>query len=441
MKVLHCADIHLGRKRLDGRLPNSDFVDAFNAVVNRALKWRADVLIIAGDLFDSPQIPPPILRQAVTALRPLQEHGIPVIAVEGNHDRIGYSGSHNPMPSWIRFLSDEGLLILLSTPFTQDGPEISAFDPEKGGAYVEIGGVRFVGAGYLGAGTGRKVGAIVSAIPADGMPSVMLLHAGPEYFVGEGGGFSAETLDLLRERITYLALGHIHKPMIHRDEHGHIWAVNPGSPENCRLQEANFDTPRGYAEVEIESNALPGMALMRAEIFDTPRRPVTSVEVDVTPFGNKLKGGAQAIADAASKAVKGKKFARETILRVFLKGSLNIGRIAVEPSVMAQELEKKINVAGVDVDVSGIQLYTGRQVEKSARPDLPTAEIERLALEDLLRQRPIDGLENKIEDTAKLFIQLKDFVAQRADDEAILEALTLSSLPNLVAEEDRKVGL
>ena len=51
---------------------------------------------------------------------------------------------------------------------------------------------------------------------------VLLLHAGPDYFVGESGGFSSFDIEALREKVCYLALGHIHQPMLYAG-----WACNP----------------------------------------------------------------------------------------------------------------------------------------------------------------------------------------------------------------------
>ena len=87
MRIVHCADIHLGRRRLDGRLPDADFAAALQHIAARAVAWKAHAFLIAGDLFDTPQIPPPVLRQAAAALAPLKKARIPVIAIEGNHDR------------------------------------------------------------------------------------------------------------------------------------------------------------------------------------------------------------------------------------------------------------------------------------------------------------------------------------------------------------------
>jgi len=59
MKIFHAADVHLGRRRLDGRLPDKDFADAFAFVAGKAIEEAADVFLIAGDLFDRAQVEPP----------------------------------------------------------------------------------------------------------------------------------------------------------------------------------------------------------------------------------------------------------------------------------------------------------------------------------------------------------------------------------------------
>ncbi len=43
MKIFHVADIHLGRRRLDGRLPDDDIAKAFRFIVDEAVREKADV--------------------------------------------------------------------------------------------------------------------------------------------------------------------------------------------------------------------------------------------------------------------------------------------------------------------------------------------------------------------------------------------------------------
>ena len=69
MKIYHAADIHLGRRRLDGRLPDSDILAAFRFIAEEAIREKADVFLLAGDLFDRPQVDPPHLRQAQEVLQ------------------------------------------------------------------------------------------------------------------------------------------------------------------------------------------------------------------------------------------------------------------------------------------------------------------------------------------------------------------------------------
>ena len=38
VKLFHVADVHLGRRRLDGRLPDSDLADAFGYVADKAIE-------------------------------------------------------------------------------------------------------------------------------------------------------------------------------------------------------------------------------------------------------------------------------------------------------------------------------------------------------------------------------------------------------------------
>jgi hypothetical protein len=98
-------------------------------------------------------------------------------------------------------MADDELLILLATRFGPDGPVMERWTKETHrGSWFDLGGVRFTGAGYLGAATPHKVRQIADRLET-GCPNVLLLHAGPDYFVGEGGGFSPDDLRIIRDRV------------------------------------------------------------------------------------------------------------------------------------------------------------------------------------------------------------------------------------------------
>src|SRR6266496_1498988 len=142
--MIHAADIHLGRRRLDGRLPDTDFADAFRYIADQAIAAKAGAFLLAGDLFDKPQVEPPHLRQAEEILAKLKAAGIPVIAIAGNHDKAFINSEEE---TWLEYLAAHDLLVLLATRFGPDGPIMEPWNRQsRRGSWFDLGGVRFTGA-------------------------------------------------------------------------------------------------------------------------------------------------------------------------------------------------------------------------------------------------------------------------------------------------------
>ena len=427
VKLIHVADIHLGRRRWDGRLPDGDFAKAFRYVADVAVAERADAVLIAGDLFDRPQVEPPHLRQAQVVLALLRDAGIPVVATEGNHDK-GFL--HANEATWLDYLADDGLLMLLVTRFGPEGPRLVPWDPStRRGSYLDLGGVRFVGAGYLGAATPRKVRELVEALDAE-RSHVMLLHAGPDYFVGEGGGFGKADLETIRARVRYLALGHIHKPMVYEG-----WACNPGSPENCEVSEARYDrdragrpVPRGFACVEIDADRRDGGA--RIEVRSVPRRPVLEVELDASPFGNKLKQGAEAVASAVARKIRDAAPSAETAVMVRLTGRLNLRRVALDAVELGDAVARDAGVLAVGVDLTGINEGGGADGTTGAddAENVSRADLERAAVRALVSESEFSGLAEGTDALADLLLELKDGVQRGRSGEELAERIRTDAL-------------
>jgi len=423
VKIFHAADIHLGRRRLDGRLPDRDFAEAFSWVAGKAIEEAADVFLIAGDLFDRAQVEPPHLRQAQQVLARLKQARIPVVAIEGNHDRAFL---HSDQPTWLHYLAEDDLLVLLRAPFDSSGPILGKWEnARQGGAWIDLGGVRFVGAGYLGAATPHKARQIAAGLEPE-RTHVLLLHAGPEYFTGEGGGFSKEDLEFLRGRVCYLALGHIHKPMMHGD-----WACNPGSLENCDVREAAHPGPRGYAVVEIDpaSRHKPLSVVIR----DNPRRECHRLTLDCTPFGNKLKKGAEALVDAAVDLIQARGAGPEALVDLKLTGKLNLDRIALDQSSACIEIEKAARVRAVALDATGLNVE-GLALETSSTTEqaLSREDLEKAAIRKLVEEENLWGLEGRQDEFAALLYDLKEAVRAGRTEEDLVERVFQSPLLGLV---------
>src|SRR5919199_1465160 len=117
MRFLHLADIHLGCRRYNLEERTKDFFRAWYDIIEKhVIPNRVDFVLIAGDFFDRRNIDPQAMNHAIAGLERLKEAGIPVVAIEGNHDQRDAVSEH----SWMRSLSEWGFIKLLEP---QPNPE------------------------------------------------------------------------------------------------------------------------------------------------------------------------------------------------------------------------------------------------------------------------------------------------------------------------------
>mgnify|MGYP001170133740 CR=1 FL=1 len=253
-RFLHCADIHLGNRQYNNETRYMDFSRAYRAVVEAALAEQVDFVVLAGDLFHHRSVDPRTLGHAVRGLRRLREAGIPVLAIEGNHERA----YHSDQIGWMHFLADQDLLILLNAEVESDAAAavLRPWDAQRRrGAYYEPRpGVRVYGLRYYGAGTSiaveRCAHALAAADRAGVEYTIFMAHAGVEGILDDkAGGLSPRQWAPLQPFVDYLALGHFHKPFALDN-----WIYNPGSTEACASNEAPWE-PRGYFIVTVDSEA------------------------------------------------------------------------------------------------------------------------------------------------------------------------------------------
>jgi len=253
---IHVADIHLGYEQYGVRERFNDFSRAFWDIMAEAAHRPVDFVVIAGDLFNKRAIDAQTLIHAIEGLKKLKDKGIPVIAIEGNHDRSYYRDG----TSWLQFLCYQGYLILLH-PLMRDGaPVLASWQPDTMlGSHVDLlgGRLRVYGLPWQGAATNRSMEGLVQALEtarageeAEGIKyRLLMMHTGLEGIVPRIQGLpSMSQFQPLRSCVDYLALGHVHKPY---EFDG--WMYNPGSTETCGAEEAAWED-RGYYFVEIDTD-------------------------------------------------------------------------------------------------------------------------------------------------------------------------------------------
>ena len=170
IRFVHFADVHLGFRQYGLAERAQDFARAFGSVVAYCRRVRPDFVILAGDLFDSKSIDPRTYADADAGLALLAQDGIPVVAVEGNHERWFRRGER----SWLWQLSRSSRLRLLQQIDPEhEGLTWRPWTAERGhGAYTDIGPVRIFGVEYLGARLSAHLPQVIEAAqatPADGV--------------------------------------------------------------------------------------------------------------------------------------------------------------------------------------------------------------------------------------------------------------------------------
>lgn len=278
-KFLHMSDVHLGCRRYNIEERTKDFFRSwFDVINNHAIPNEVDFVLIAGDFFDRRNIDPQTMNHALAGLQLLKDHDIPVVAIEGNHDRRDAVSDY----SWMRSFSQAGFFILLEPARAEETAESALpwqmvpWDEEsKTGSYIDIKGARIFGTHWYGTSANAAMPMLAESLRAargEGLFHILLLHTDVEGQLNRPiPALSVEKLKELRALVDYVALGHTHK----RFELDN-WAFNPGSLEACSIDE--YREQRGLYLVEVDDER----AVKATFIDDYVQRPFDRLTVDVS---------------------------------------------------------------------------------------------------------------------------------------------------------------
>ncbi len=411
-RFLHVADVHLGFDRYDNAERTKDFFLAFqDALEKYAVGEAVDFVLIAGDLFEHRQILPATLNHAQVCLDMLKEAGIPVLAIEGNHDNQPYGTKS----SWLRYLADWEKLILLEP--NEAAIEIAAiydlWTPEtKTGGYIDLDcGVRVLGSRWYGAAAPQAIAQLAAAIgqlPGSPQHTVMIFHHGLEGQIAryEGALRYQDLLPLKDAGVDYLALGHIHK---HYTAEG--WIFNPGSVEANSIAESQGQNPRGVYLVEIDKRGIN--AQLKQDYY---QRSILRLNLEVNKQQTLVELEAAALAKVQAVAQQGKTQQAIVELRIF--GQLGFNRLDLNVRSLRQQLHRECEalIFLLKYDATGTEYETPMLAGDRA----PTkSEIELQVFEDLLAANVYYS--QKAPEFAKALIDIKDRVLNNQPVENIYE--------------------
>lgn len=264
-KFIHIADLHLGKRQYNNDERYKDYFRAFKWILNLAIREEVDFILIAGDMFDNRKVGPAVLTEVFYLIQNFKNESqeklnrkIPLICIEGNHDNPIYSKR-----SWMTFLADLDLIILLSGNFDKNKRTI-IFEPydygKHRGGMIQIKDFKIYGLPFYGSSTRYLFEPIINAINKDNSVfNILMMHFGIEGEDTSKPGIEyTENFKKLHEKVDYLALGHFHKNYERPKED--CWIFNPGSLEITNIKEVfeyfNNDAKRGVYVVETLGNKL-----------------------------------------------------------------------------------------------------------------------------------------------------------------------------------------
>ncbi|MHB0998649.1 MAG: metallophosphoesterase family protein [Armatimonadota bacterium] len=260
-RFLHTADLHLGRPF--GYLPpqlgeerRSDQRKTLTKIGDLALERNVDLVLIAGDLFDSPDPDPIDLEAVIKEFTRLTSSSKRIFVIPGNHDYT------SPNSFW-RNLAMDGLHVFNNTEWET--------------VNIDDLGIAISGIAFDRTKSERRAFQDLS-LPHD-KPSIVLLHASYEAFEGQLDRYhpfsAAELADV---SASYIALGHYHKfnPIITGVRRSS--ACYPGTPEGISFD--GSETGSRFVVVGEIGDEI-GTSIDPVKIN---QRTMKNIEIDCTSF-------------------------------------------------------------------------------------------------------------------------------------------------------------
>jgi len=247
-RVIHTGDTHIGYAQYHSPVRRQDFLDAFDAVIDDAIDGDVDAVVHAGDLFHDRRPELVDLMGTISVLRRLDDAGIPLLAVVGNHESTRGG-------QWLDLFERLGLATRLG-----DEPTV-------------VGDTAFYGLDHVP--VSRRDDLDYAFADHDADYAALVAHGLFEPF----GYADWDTEEVLAEsdvEFDAMLLGDNHTPDV--AEVADTWVTYPGSTERASASEREG---RGYNLVTFDADAAGGddRVEIRRRALDT--RPFVFVEVDL----------------------------------------------------------------------------------------------------------------------------------------------------------------
>ncbi len=250
MKIMSFSDLHLDSPFTSMHLSEQAerrelLLTVFGKIMSLSDSEKIDLLVIAGDLFDVPNISAECERAVSRMLSSIK---IPIVIAPGNHDYYTEGGIFDKMPENVYVFKSETLETLYVEPLK-----------------LAIDGYAFTSREY-------SENPIVNYKPADeGYTHILVAHTSFTHGDGAYAPFTSE--DLLETDYTFAFLGHVHSDT-ETYKSGETLAAFSGIPQGRSIDEC---ISGGVRIVEIQNKEVIFNELLTVNIWNN-----TIAETDVT---------------------------------------------------------------------------------------------------------------------------------------------------------------
>ncbi len=414
MKFLHIADVHLGCTRYQLAESPRDFFDAWVDVLKRyAIGEKVDFVIMCGDFFHKRSVPPETMNYAVAGLTMMREAGIPVVAIEGNHDQRHTDSAF----SWLRSLASWGLIKLLEPDSTGGTMSYAEWDEDaKKGGFIDIGRARIFGSDWYGASGNWAIPMLTNAIKdnrRDGAFHILMLHTDVEgHQMHPIPALSIAALTELKSAVEYVGLGHTHK-------HYEIdnWAFNPGSIEITNISE--FRETRGVFIVDVDDDN----CVAATHIEDYHFRPFQQISYEVSNAVDPAEVTNEVLDKVRSEARVAETDKPQPIIEIALRGRLGFPNSLLEIQKIRDEARSITGALHIRVKNHTVPAEYLDSTDGQEDPD--REKLERSVIRDLIARDT--RYKARIEDISDAVIGAKRMALGDEPAEKIAELIAIKS--------------
>lgn len=360
--ILHAADLHLGAplQSLGSQVDPEVAYDirervtrAFTNLVTLAIEQAVDIVVLAGDVYDTAENEVRAQLRFVEGLRRLGEAGIKVFITHGNHDPL------------ITSFRRAAQLPENVTVFESGNPQVHAVTLTSGHV-VYVAGVSFA-TRHESDNLARRFHGLDT--PASSTVGVLHTNVGSSAEHGEYAPCSPT--DLEGAPVGYWALGHIHKRAVHQLTPGRWWAY-PGNLQG-RSSKASECGPKGVLLVPVMADGF-------AEPEFRPCAEVRFERIDVDVSGCvDIEGVIDAVETSAGDEAADMS---SVVARVRLTGRCDIHSelVKLTSSGLLDAVQDRIGTSGTYA-VTKLEIATKSTLDREQvirRGDLHGALLERL---------------------------------------------------------------